>query len=415
MERVQYYRLISIFGAMLAGIWIPLRLVGYHIPYNLELTFDFTISVISCLNISMYFQATHRSIKSWKSWLSLSLMMDIACVFPMSYIETEFFNSEHRVLLLINFLAVRHLKKIKAFMDQFDSLAPLYYRLIPLGCMMPILVHFVACSWIALGSGTAGPDADKVLEYVKAIYWSITTLSTVGYGDISAKTPMQMLFACFTQLIGVGIFGYVLSNVASLLSRSDAAREHHMDNLDRVETFMGVHRIPVHLRNKIRAYYHYLWMNRKGYQDGSLLQDLPHKIQSELFFHINQSIIEKVPFLKGASTELLEDLMNELEPRIYVPSEKIFRIDEVGTALYFIHSGQVEISARDGSLITTLGDGAFFGEMALLSDRPRNATAKAVSFCDIYVLPRESFFNVLTSYPEFGTHIQDVIKARTAA
>lgn len=400
---------------MLAGVWIPLRLIGYHIPHHLELLFDGTISVISCLNVFMYFQASHRSYKSWKSWVSLPLFMDILCILPLSYIEMEFFQSEHRILLLANFLAARHLKKIKAFLDQFDSLAPLYYRLIPLACTMPILVHFIACSWIALGSGTAGPDPDKSLEYVKAIYWAFTTLTTVGYGDISAKTPLQMLFACFTQLIGVGIFGYVLSNVASLLSRSDAAREHHMDNLDRIETFMGVHRIPVHLRSKIRAYYHYLWMNRKGYHDESLLQDLPHKIQSELFFYINQSIIEKVPFLKGASNELLEDLMNELEPRIYVPNERVFRVDEPGTALYFIHSGEVEIIARDGSVITVLKDGAFFGEMALLSDKPRSATAKCLTFCDIYSLPRESFKKVLESYPEFGHHMDEVVKARKAA
>lgn len=141
---------------------------------------------------------------------------------------------------------------------------------------MPILIHSVACTWIWLGSGIPGAMLIKMLEYVKAIYWIFTTLTTVGYGDIAAKSIAQMLFSCLVQVIGVGIFGYVLSNVASILSRSDAAREHHMDNLDRIETFMGVHRIPCGIAVKDPGLLQLLmWLNRKGYTMIRFLQDLP--------------------------------------------------------------------------------------------------------------------------------------------
>ena len=142
---------------------------------------------------------------------------------------------------------------------------------------------------------------------------------------------------------------------------------------------------------------------------------MPAKIQSELWAYINKSIIEKVPFLKGAHPDLIEDLMNELEPRIYVPGERIFRIDEKGDALYFMHSGNVEVLGRDNSMIAQLGEGAFFGEMALVSDKPRNATVKASTYCDIYLLQKDSFDRVTKSYPDFKRHIEEIVSTRKSA
>lgn len=394
------------------GFWLPIRLIGYVPATEVEIFFDLVISFVSGVNIYLYFVTSERSPKNFSSWLNLGLALDLICLLPLSLFAFVFFDQTVDGLLLFNLLCARHIRQIKPFLDEFDSLQPITYRLVPLLVSMPLLVHLIACAWIGLGSGNVGPDADPMMTYVKAIYWTFTTLTTVGYGDISAKTAGQMLFTCFVQVMGVGVFGFILSNVASLLSRSDAAREHHMDNLDKVETFMRTHHIPTELRGKIRSYYHYLWVTKKGYKDQSLLEDLPGKIQSELFFHINKSIVEKVPFLADASQELIEDLMNELEPRIFVPGERIFRSGDRGDALYFIHSGQIDILTTENKLIANLHDGAFFGEMALVSDRPRSATARATSFCDLYSLSRASFEKVTTAYPEFRSHIEKVVEQR---
>lgn len=415
MNRYQYLRLVSVSGAFLVGFWLPIRLIGFTPPVVWEVIFDLLISLVSVINIILYFHDHDQSPKKIRSWLRVDLFLDFICLLPLSLFAFVFFDSALQGILLFNLLTARHIRHIGRFLDGFPSIQPVIYRLVPLVITLPLLVHLIACAWIALGSGTAGIEDDKVLMYVKAIYWAFTTLTTVGYGDIAAKTIPQMLFTCATQVVGVGVFGYILSNVAGLLARSDAAREHHMDNLDKIETFMNLHRIPDELRLKIRTYYHYMWTNKKGYQDDTLLEGLPAKIQSELFFHINKSIIEKVPFLRGADRELLGDLMSELKPKVFVPGEKIFKVDEHGDTLYFIQHGSVDVVGRDGQMIATLGEGAFFGEMALISDRPRTATVKAGSFCDVYVLHREAFDRVTGAYPEFRHHIEEVMKERSSA
>jgi len=410
----QTLRVISVLGAFLVGFWIPLRLIGYLPNVEVEIFFDLLISLVAAINVYMYFKEVNLTASKSKTWINAGLWCDLICLMPLSLVAMIFFDSAASYILLFNLLAARHVRHIKGYLDEFDNLQPISYRLIPIVVMLPILVHLVACGWIALGSGTAGVDADKVSEYIKGIYWAFTTLTTVGYGDISAKTNPQMLYACLIQFIGVGVFGYVLSNVASLLARNDAARDHHMNNLDRVELYMNTHEIPNHLRSKVRSYYHYMWHNKKGYQDNSIIDDLPVKIQSELYLHINKPILEKVPFLKSASTDLIEDLMHQLKFRICVPGERIFKQGDHGDAMYFVHKGQIEILGDNQEIIATLSEGAFFGEMALISSLPRSRTAKVSEFCELYVLEKGPFEKTCELYPDFAAHIHDVVQQRSA-
>ncbi len=397
---------------MVVGIWLPLRMIGYIPIPALEVTFDLIVSAVAGVNIALYFQGTDRSFFKLNSWLDAGLLLDVICFLPITLVAFLFFDSTSHWILFLNLLCARHIRQIKPLLDHFDSLRPMTYRLLPIALILPLLVHIVACGWIGLGSGTAGIDSDPVLRYVKALYWAFTTLTTVGYGDIHAQTVSQMLYCCSVQLVGVGVFGFIVSNVASLLSRSDANREHHMDNLDRVETFMRTHQIPNELRLKTRSYYHYLWMNKRGYQDRSLLKDLPSKLQGELLFIVNRAIVKKVPFLKDADPEMIMELMFLLEPKVFVPGERIFKAGDVGDSIYFIHTGEVEIRSADGTSLAHLSDGAFFGEMAILTDGPRSATAVATSFCDVHVLHRSSFETVANAHPSFKAHIRNVMSDR---
>ena len=414
MGTLQFLRIISVAGAFLAGAWVPMRWIGYLPPPALEIIFDFFISIASIINVYIYFKTTQKNPKQFSSWLNIGLGLDLLCVFPLS---VALFYSEDPSLiwvLSLNVFSARHVNNIRPFLDGFPSLKPVTYRLVPLILFLPLMVHLIASGWIYLGNGTAGIEGDPVLNYVRAFYWTLTTLTTVGYGDISAKTIPQMFYACATQITGVGVFGFIISNVAGILARSDAAREHHMDNLDKVETFLNHHKVSGGLRHKIRQYYHYVWIHKKGYQDSTLLSDLPKKIQSELIMQINQSIVEKVPFLKGADEDFLEELMLKIETRILTPKEKIFKAGEDGDALYIVHKGSVDILTAEGNHIATLGEGAFFGEIALISDKPRSATAISHEFCEVYQLKKVAFQEVVNTHPHFKGHLEEIMKDRAA-
>jgi CRP-like cAMP-binding protein len=83
-----------------------------------------------------------------------------------------------------------------------------------------------------------------------------------------------------------------------------------------------------------------------------------------------------------------------------------------GDEMYFIVHGEVEVVDEHDSVLARLHDGDFFGEMALLTDNPRNATARTASFCDLYVLGRESFKQVAVRHPVFHSSIDEKARNR---
>jgi voltage-gated potassium channel len=86
-----------------------------------------------------------------------------------------------------------------------------------------------------------------------------------------------------------------------------------------------------------------------------------------------------------------------LRPVVFTPGDFIFRAGQYGQNMYFISRGTVEIIAPDGTtVLTTLTDGQFFGELALLFSQPRSASVRAVDYCDLYTLDKDTFDHVLT-------------------
>lgn len=105
---------------------------------------------------------------------------------------------------------------------------------------------------------------------------------------------------------------------------------------------------------------------------------------------------------------------DELRPVLFHPEDYVFRAGEIGRHIDFISRGPVEVvAADDQTVLATPTDGAFFGEMALLLQRPRSASVRAVEFCDLYSLDKETFERILSYFPDFSAHIQEEARKRT--
>lgn len=294
------------------------------------------------------------------------------------------------------------------------SIHPSIHRLVLFVFGLMLSAHWLACGWVWLD----GPTSNEATAgtYLAAMYWCMTTLTTVGYGDVTPNTPGQTIYAMVVMLLGVGVYGFVIGNVLTMLTKMDMARAHYVATLERLSAFLRYRRIPTELQRHVYDYYKYLWEQRMGYDEASVLADLPPTLRRELALVLKGDLIEKLSWLEGASRELIHDLCAELEPVVFTPGEVIVRCGEYGRLIYFISSGQVEVIGRDGeTVLGTLSAGDFFGELALLHEQPRTATVRATGYCDMYTLDRESFANTLTHYPDFAAHVAAVSEERLRA
>jgi voltage-gated potassium channel len=255
----------------------------------------------------------------------------------------------------------------------------------------------------------------KFVRYLNAFYWTITTLTTIGYGDITPDTPGQTFYVILIEILGAGMYGLVIGNIANLIANIDVAKTQYKEKLDKINTFLKYRNIPFNLQRKINDYYNYLWESRRGYDESSVLADLPGPLKESVSLFLNKEIIEKVPIFEAASTDLIKDVVMNMEPVVFTPGDYIVRAGEVGYDMFFISRGRVDVmSADEQTSYAILSAGQFFGEIALLLSMPRTATIKATEYCDLYRLDKETFDRILTRYPDFLENIQALAEQRRA-
>lgn len=319
-----------------------------------------------------------------------------------------------RIIRLFGLIRLAHMGQLFSFMrvwqhaNKFNpSILRMSFSLFWLG----MIAHWIALGWIALGK--TDPALSAHVNYLRAFYWTSTTLTTIGYGDITPSTSWQMVYTIFVQLLGAGMFGYMIGNIASLLANVDISRTQFQERLEKLSNFMRSRSIPGNLQERIRAYHYYLWDTRRGSDEEEVLNQLPHNLRVEVALVLNSEIIQKVPLFQGAGEQLIRQIVLNLKPLLVLPGDIIFRKGEIGNEMYFISKGSVEIiDETSGDVYATIADGQFFGEIALLMSSPRTATVRAKDYCDLYVLDQITFERILEHYPEFAAQIRTMAELR---
>ena len=98
-------------------------------------------------------------------------------------------------------------------------------------------------------------------------------------------------------------------------------------------------------------------------------------------------------------------------PRVCEAGETIFREFDMGAEMYVVLEGEVELSIGNAA-VETLGPGEPFGEMALIDQAPRVATATARTACKLAVLPEKRFLFMVQTTPHFALQIMKVMADR---
>jgi CPA1 family monovalent cation:H+ antiporter len=125
-----------------------------------------------------------------------------------------------------------------------------------------------------------------------------------------------------------------------------------------------------------------------------------------------EELVERVAMFADLDPELRSRITRLLRPRLVVPGEAIVRRGERGDAMYFVSSGAVEV--RVDPVPVQLGSGQFFGELALLDDRPRTADVVSLGFCQLLSLSRRDFEGLLAADDGLRQRIDAVAEERRA-
>ena len=133
--------------------------------------------------------------------------------------------------------------------------------------------------------------------------------------------------------------------------------------------------------------------------------------EPELDLGLNRlELVSAVPLFENMDAEKRQSIANLLRPRLVIPGEVICKEGDTGDSMFFISSGALSVNLKDGAV--TLGSGDFFGEIALLKETPRVATVAADSFCELLVLRKTDFEELLINTPQLRNEIEKVAADR---
>ncbi len=201
--------------------------------------------------------------------------------------------------------------------------------------------------------GAAQPQAFGSIP--DSMWWAITTLTTVGYGDVVPITGLGKLVAGCTMVVGLGILALPVGIVAT------------------------------------------------GFMDTIRRRD----------FVVTFGMLARVPLFKDFDARLLSEIMDLLRAQSVSKGDIIAVKGAPAHAMYFIVSGQVEAELPHRNI--RFGPGDFFGELALLHETQRRATLVALSQCRLLALAAEDFAMLIRKHPALKKRIEDAAQEHIKA
>lgn len=420
MSRLRTYRR-NIFASAEVAWNLLLALVilfaAYRIPHDILLKPE-TTSLMWFLNAILlvsflldpfvsYFFATTRGPDASRGYTTFLLPIDIICALPFVILQRGDW------LELVVLLKVVH---VAVFVNQWRHQLLRIANVVRFTLflyLLAIVIHLTACGWIYIRDLPTGVDPKAA--YLKAVYWAVTTLTTVGYGDITPTTHSEMLYAIVVMLLGFGMFGYLIGNIASMLNASDPLRAQQTRILEEVSAFVRENEVSADLKHRILDYFMYMFQKRVVFDESRLLNMLPYGLRSEVSLYLKRDVIQRVPFFKTASDQFIREISNAMRPLVVTPDEDVFHIGDRARHMYFIVKGQLDVTDENNVVVGTLTDGDFFGEMALLEKRRRMANVRAVDYCELYVLDHTVFEQLVHAHPDFRLYLQHVADQRTSS
>lgn len=118
------------------------------------------------------------------------------------------------------------------------------------------------------------------------------------------------------------------------------------------------------------------------------------------------SLLREIPLFDELSSSELSAVESILHRREYDPGEVLFRQGNPGVGMYIIQEGTIEIVYKPtDTTLAELSDGDFFGELALLNETPRSATAVARTESVLYGLFRPDLLGLVERDPSLGVQL----------
>eukprot|EP01062_Namystynia_karyoxenos_P022539 TRINITY_DN18655_c3_g1_i1.p1 TRINITY_DN18655_c3_g1~~TRINITY_DN18655_c3_g1_i1.p1 ORF type:complete len:975 (+),score=174.57 TRINITY_DN18655_c3_g1_i1:220-3144(+) len=286
-----------------------------------------------------------------------------------------------------------------------------------------ILVQLLTCTWMVVANeeeqGITKPVRnDPYNAYLGGLHFIVTSVTSVGYGDVSPETGWAKVHNIVVQFIGVFLLIVVSGHTAAYFITTDPFRLMIIERKRRIQSLMATNQVPWSIQKQALTVYPVLLeASVKDYQ--SVLLELPDFVQDRIGRHIKVRLLSRVPLFREVSTGLLTHLAEVLEEDYCDARSYIITAGEQGSEMCFLQYGVVEVlvPTPDGgeAWVANLRSGSWFGEIALIQETTRVASVRSLTACVLYKLGKVHFDQIVAGSRELRDVMRREIERRLEA
>uniref|UniRef100_A0A3Q2QPW6 Potassium voltage-gated channel subfamily H member 8 n=1 Tax=Fundulus heteroclitus TaxID=8078 RepID=A0A3Q2QPW6_FUNHE len=406
--------------------------IGVEILFIIDIIFNFRTTFVSKSG-QVIFNARQICIHYLTTWFIIDLVA--ALPFDLLYAVKVSVSVVH----LLKTVRLLRLLRLLQKMDRYSQHSTVVLTL--LMSMFALLAHWMACIWYIIGkmemeanaynwdigwlhelgkrlespyggmvevnATGSGPSIRSV--YIASLYFTLSSLTSVGFGNVSANTDAEKIFSVCIMLIGALMHALVFGNVTAIIQRMYSRWSQYHTRTKDLKDFIRVHHLPQSLKQRMLEYFQTTWSVNNGIDCNELLKDFPDELRSDITMHLNKEILE-LSLFASASRGCLRSLSLHIKTSFCTPGEYLLRQGDALQAIFFVCSGSMEV-LKDEMVLAILGKGDLIGANLSLDNRviKTNADVKALTYCDLQCINLKGLYEVLDLYPEYSHHfVQDI-------
>lgn len=273
--------------------------------------------------------------------------------------------------------------------------------------------------------------------YVDAVYWSLTTLATVGYGEITPCNEMEQLYTAAAMVIGSAMFAYIVGSISTIAMESNGQEMKMRSKILQLQEYLELRKIPKELAEPIRRQCINKWKNTVFDEEGLLLEFNP-KIKRKIMDLIVGDFRFKIPLVHSSPNEDFKtDLLSKLKVCNVDPDTCIVDFNDLTYEMYIMKDGMGDLflnnAEEEATFIGSIGTlknpspdastrsndknsmGIIVNELGMLAKEPCREKVVATTYVSLYSLRRSCFDEVLRMFNEAAMkpYIEDrIVKER---
>ena len=289
-----------------------------------------------------------------------------------------------------------------------------------------ICIHIAACLWCFIAKVEINSpdswmfrhqllDADEFTQYLTGLYWSFTTFSSVGYGDIFAGTNIERIFSIFWMLVSLQFLGFTIATLSGFLGgleTRDSLLLHKLAIIDEFSTESGLKKcLRLKLRNALRVS-----STISGFtfnEKHNLLFELPRTLRFEVALAMHRGAAKVLDFFHNKEDTAIFSIIPFLVPMFVNSGNFVYEIGDIPDEFYFIMKGRVlYMNPLDFHGIYTINKKDYFGDIEVMMRKLRMYSAMCKSNVELLVFNMVLLNRIKKDYPVIWVELDTVARAR---